>query len=54
MGDEGYTYKPRLLRHSEVERYIWGDDEAGHVVDWYHRNSDKLILSLWSLAPGAK
>ena len=54
MGDEGYTYRPSLLRHSEVERYIWGDDEAGHVVDWYHRNSDKLILSLWSLAPGAK
>ena len=49
-----YTYEPRLLRHSEVERYIWGDDTSGHVVDWYHRNSDKLIVSLFSLAPGAR
>ena len=49
-----YTYEPKLLRHTEVERYIWGDDESGHVVDWYHRNSDKLIMSLFSLAPGAK
>ena len=49
-----YTYEPRLLRHADVERYIWGDDESGHVVDWYHRNSDKLIVSLFSLAPGAR
>ena len=49
-----YTYEPRALRHAEVERYIWGDDESGHVVDWYHRNSDKLIVSLFSLAPGAR
>lgn len=50
----GYTYEPRLLRHAEVERYIWGDDESGHVIDWYYRNSDKLIVSMFSLAPGAK
>ncbi len=49
-----YTYEPRALRHADVERYIWGDDESGHVVDWYHRNSDKLIMSLFSLAPGAR
>ena len=49
-----YTNQPKLLRHADVERYIWGDDESGHVVDWYHRNSDKLIMSLFSLAPGAK
>lgn len=47
-----YTYKPKLMRHNDVQRYFWGDEIAGHIIDWYYRNSDKLILSMWSIAPG--
>jgi quercetin dioxygenase-like cupin family protein len=42
-----------LLRHNEVQRYLWGDEQSGQIIDWYYRNSDKLIISMWSIPPGA-
>lgn len=47
-----YTNRPRLMRHNDVQRYFWGDETSGQIIDWYYRNSDKLILSMWSIAPG--
>ncbi len=36
----------RLLRAADRQHYLWGDDESGHIVDWYYLASDQLLVSL--------
>lgn len=42
----------RLLRAADRQHYLWGDDESGHIVDWYYLASDQLLVSLYTIPPG--
>lgn len=43
----------RLVRSSDAHRYLWGDRESRHVIDWYYVSSDKIHFAVFSLGPGA-
>lgn len=42
----------KLIRSEERQHYLWGDDESGHIVDWYYLASDQLLVSLYTIPPG--
>ena len=31
----------QLIRSEDRQHYLWGDDESGHIVDWYYLASDQ-------------
>ena len=35
----------QLIRSEDRQHYLWGDDESGHIVDWYYLASDQLLVS---------
>ena len=44
----------RRLPADERQRYLWGDDESHHVIDWYYLASSELLVSLHVLPPGVR
>ena len=44
----------RRLPKDERQRYLWGDDESRHVIDWYYLASPELLVSIHVLTPGAR
>lgn len=48
--------EPRIKRLAadERQRYLWGDDESRHVIDWYYLASPELLVSLHVLPPGGR
>jgi len=50
MEDPGRAVQ--LLRYEDRQHYLWGDDESGHIVDWYYLASDRLLVSLYTIPPG--
>ncbi len=42
----------QLLRAADRQHYLWGDDESGHIVDWYYLASKELLVSLFTIPPG--
>jgi quercetin dioxygenase-like cupin family protein len=44
----------RRLARDERQRYLWGDDESRHVIDWYYLASPELLVSIHVLPPGGR
>lgn len=49
---EDSTRPVELLRYADRQHYLWGDDESGHIVDWYYLASKELLVSLYTIPPG--
>jgi quercetin dioxygenase-like cupin family protein len=55
----GYRPSPRptfdaatAIRHRDVVRYTWGDDESGEVLDWLYVSSGRVHQLVFGLAGG--
>ncbi|MGQ0604649.1 MAG: cupin domain-containing protein [Anaerolineales bacterium] len=44
--------EPRLLRFSEVPRWVWGDDVSHRVSDWGYSVTERMNFIAFSLSPG--
>jgi quercetin dioxygenase-like cupin family protein len=42
----------RLCRYEDTRHYVWGDDVAGRIKDWYYAGSGEIHMSMWALPPG--
>ena len=43
---------PSPIPYDSAARYLWGDDEAGFVPDWYYLSNDSLHYMTYSLPEG--
>ena len=41
-----------MIRAQDAVRYVWGDDEAGHVDDWIYVSSERIHAIVFGLPPG--
>ena len=44
---------PLHVPYEQVPRMMWGDAQAGYVIDWMYPTSDNLHFTMFSLRPGA-
>lgn len=44
--------EPKFVPYDTVPYLMWGDDRAGHVIDWMYPTSDKLHFTMFALRPG--
>ncbi len=44
--------EPTLVTRTSVTRHVWGDDEAGEVMDWIYVSSAEIHALVFGLAPG--
>jgi quercetin dioxygenase-like cupin family protein len=44
--------RPTLIRRADVTRHVWGDEEAGEVLDWIYASTDRIHVLVFGLPPG--
>jgi len=43
---------PTLVRRSDVQHHVWGDEESGLVGDWIYASTSKVHVIEFGMAPG--